>query len=454
VIKRILAALAVTSIAALAGLWWLAGIGPTQLSAALALGTGVGAKLACSGRYLSGFDQQRIEDDVASYSALTRSIRYRSLPDGGVSASLLGRQAVARYRPGLGCALEYGANSVLDQVEVPTSPSRNASTAPWPQGESAGPPDAAMQRLLEEMLAADNAAGLDTRALLVVHRGRILGEAYAEGIDIHTPLLGWSMGKSVTAIMLGRLERLGLLETAERGLFPAWADDTRAQISVENMLHMTSGLSFTEDYVPGTDSTRMLFESPSAASVAMASPALHPPGTHFYYSSGTTNLLSLLVFERVGGSAQAQIDFFQQEIALPLGLRNTIPEPDASGVFVGSSFVYAPARDWARFGQLLLAGGQINGRRVLSADWVKRATQPNRSENDRRYGYQLWLNEGGSKPWWPSLPRSAYAMQGNRSQSVMILPEQDTVIVRLGWTATEYPADANFARIVAALGKP
>ena len=135
-------------------------------------------------------------------------------------------------------------------------------------------------------------------------------------------------------------------------------------------------------------------------------------------------------------------------------MRNTIPEPDASGVFVGSSFVYAPARDWARFGQLLLAGGQINGRRVLSADWVKRATQPNRSENDRRYGYQLWLNEGGSKPWWPSLPRSAYAMQGNRSQSVMILPEQDTVIVRLGWTATEYPADANFARIVAALGKP
>lgn len=448
-IKRILAAGAAISILVVGAFWWLAGLSPVQLPSALALGTGLGAKLACSGRYLSGFDQQRIEDDVASYSALTRSIRYRSLPDGGVSASLLGQESIARYRPGLGCTLEYGGSNALDGVRVPTSP--GDTSAPWPQGDSAGPPDAAMQRLLETTLADDNAAGLDTRALLVVQQGRILAEVYAEGISVNTPLLGWSMGKSVVGIMLGRLEMLGLLDTAERDLFPAWREDERARISLENMLQMTSGLRFREDYIPGSDSTRMLFEAASAADVAMASPAEFPPGSHFYYSSGTTNLLSLLAFERVGGSAQAQIDFFQHEIARPLALRNTIMEPDASGVFVGSSFVYATARDWARFGQLLLADGEINGQRVLSADWVARARQPNGSDNDGRYGYQLWLNDGGSEPWWPSLPRSAYAMQGNHRQSVMILPEQDAVIVRLGWTAGDYPADANFARIVAAL---
>jgi len=449
VIKRILAAVAAISILVVGGFWWLAGLSPVQLPSALALGTGLGAKLACSGRYLSGFDQQRIEDDVASYSALTRSLRYRSLPDGGVSASMLGRESIARYRPGLGCTLEYDGSSALDGVRMPTS--RADSPALWPQGDSAGPPDTAMQGLLEEILTADNAAGLDTRALLVAHRGRILGEVYAEGIDADTPLLGWSMGKSVVAIMLGRLEMLGLLDTAERGLFPAWREDERAQISLENMLQMTSGLRFEEDYIPGSDSTRMLFAAPSAASVAMGSSAERPPGTHFYYSSGTTNLLSLLVFERVGGSAQAQIDFFHDEIARPLALRGTILEPDASGVFVGSSFVYAPARDWARFGQLLLDEGQLNGRRLLAADWVARARQPNTSDNDGRYGYQLWLNDGGSEQWWPSLPRSAFAMQGNRRQVVMILPEQNAVIVRLGWTAGDYPADENFARIIAAL---
>ncbi|MCB1843097.1 MAG: serine hydrolase, partial [Halioglobus sp.] len=347
-----------------------------------------------------------------------------------------------------GCTLEYGDASPLDGVRVPARPA--AGAARWPEGDDTGPANDGMQALLADMLAADNAAGLDTRALLVARAGRVIAEAYADGIDSNTPLLGWSMGKSVTAIMVGRLEYLGLLKPDERALFPAWAQDERAQISLEDMLQMSSGLRFVEDYVPGSDATRMLFESPSAAQVAVDSPLAHAPGTHFYYSSGTTNLLSLLVYQRAGDTAQAQVDFFQREIAAPLGLRNTTLEADASGVFVGSSFVYAPARDWARFGQLLLNAGQINGERVLSEDWVRRARQPNGSENDRRYGYQLWLNAGGD-PWWPSLPRSAYAMQGNRNQLVMMLPEHNVVIVRLGWTPDDYPADANVARILAAL---
>jgi CubicO group peptidase (beta-lactamase class C family) len=259
------------------------------------------------------------------------------------------------------------------------------------------------------------------------------------------------MGKSIIAILVGRLQALDRLSMAEQNLFPAWSADTRAGISVENLLQMTSGLEFREDYVPGSDATRMLFSSPSASAVALESPIVHPPGSFFSYSSGTTNLLARLVYERVGASAQAQMDFIAAELGTPLALEGTTLEPDASGVVVGSSFVYAPARDWARFGLLLLNGGKINGQRLLSQDWVLRATKPNHSDNDPRYGYQLWLNGGGGELRWPSLPAESYAMQGNRSQFVMMLPSLRAVVVRLGWSASDYPVDANVSRIAAAL---
>jgi CubicO group peptidase (beta-lactamase class C family) len=132
-------------------------------------------------------------------------------------------------------------------------------------------------------------------------------------------------------------------------------------------------------------------------------------------------------------------------------LQNTTFELDASGVFVGSSFIYAPARDWARFAYLMINEGRINGRRVLDANWVARTRQPNSSDNDPRYGYQFWLNSGGPALRWPALPEDAYAMQGNRAQVVMLVPSRQAAIVRLGWTAGEYPIDANFALILARL---
>ncbi len=451
-LKRIALGLLLVPPLAIAVLWLLAGVTPRQIPSAVALTTGLGAKLACSGHYLSGFDDSQNADDLASYSALTRLLRVRHVP-AGVTASLPGSPvAVARYRPGLGCTLEYGADSALDHVEF-NAPAIHAAEL-WPRGNLAGAADPGMEALLSDILSTDNAAGMDTRALLVVQDGRILGEAYAPGISKDTPLLGWSMGKSVTAILLGRLETLGKLSVAEQTLFPAWAGDERASISLENLLQMTSGLAFFEDYVPGSDSTHMLFMSPSASDVAMASPLEHAPGRFFAYSSGTSNLLARLVYERVGASAQAQMDFIAREISAPLGLEATTFELDASGVFVGSSFIYATARDWARFGYLLVNDGQINGQRLLERDWVARATAANHSGNEPRYGYQLWLNDGGPNLHWPALPATAYAMQGNRSQVVMLLPSLNAVVVRLGWSANEYPVDANVARIVAALNVP
>jgi len=430
---------------ALLATWLLTGMAPRQLLYSSDLANGLGAKLSCSGRYLSGFDEERLVEDIATYSEATRLVEYRWLEPGGVSASLFGsRPAIAKYRAGLGCTLAVGDDSALDTLNPPT---HNRATAEWPAGSGGKPVNDTVQALVEQVLARDNLAGLDTRALLVVRDGKILGEAYLPGVDKNTALLGWSMGKSLTAIMLGRLEAMRAIEVGETNLFPDWAADERSAISVENLLQMTSGLDFSEQYIPGNDSTRMLFLAHSASQVALQSPLAHQPGRHFSYSSGTTNLLSSLLRERAGGTTQALLDFYQDEIATPLGLEHTTMELDASGNFVGSSYVYASARDWARFGHVLVNGGEINGRQIVSRDWIRRAAAPNQSENDPRYGYQFWLNGGGEHLRWPSLPHSAYAMQGNRKQVVMVLPEHSMVIVRLGWSPADYPIDRNFARL-------
>jgi hypothetical protein len=307
-----------------------------------------------------------------------------------------------------------------------------------------------VDRLLEE----DTTAGLETRAVVVVRDGRIVAEAYADGIGPQTPLLGFSMGKSVTAIMIGRMQRLGLLPRDERSfdegpLFPAWAGDGRRDIRLVHLLQMTAGLKFEETYAPGSDSTRILFMVHSASSDAMRSPLEHPPGEHFQYSSGTTNLLSRFVHDRLGGS-QAQLDFFAREVLAPLGMRHTLFEPDPSGVFVGSSYIYGSGRDWARLGLLLLDRGRFNGEQLLDPDWVDRARAPYDSANDRRYGYQLWLNGASDPQRWPELPGDAFAMSGNRGQHVVMVPSARAVLVRLGWTNGPYPKE-NFARLLAAL---
>lgn len=423
----------------------LLGFSMAELGSAVRVATGMGAKLACSGHFVSGFDEAQILDDLASYSPATRLLAL-DYGDSSVSAELLGLgRTSASYRDGLGCTLDIGDTGALDRVQLAPV---ELNGGEWPQGSAVSTIDAELQQRAEAQLARDNAAGLQTRALLVVQDGRIAAEAYAPGIDAQTPLLGWSMGKSLTAILLGRMETLGLADTRARPVFDHWEGDARAAIALEDLLHMSSGLDFDETYAPGSDATRMLFRAHSASDVALASPAAFEPGAHFAYSSGTTNLIARWMHERLGGDVQASLDFFRNELLQPLGMAHTVLELDPSGVFMGSSYIYASARDWARLGLLMLNGGELNGQRLLSEDWVQRAAMPNNSDNEPRYGYQFWLNRGGSSPRYPQLPDDVYLMQGNRRQRVMISPSTDTVVVRLGWSATRYPTGENFAELL------
>lgn len=443
--KKILFGL-VAFVALLLGVASFAGFPPSYLLAAPGVATGIGSKLLCSSHYVSGFSKEQSFDDLIQYSGILQelTVEYDEAQK-TVTTSLFGlSKKTANYIPNIGCAIEYPGFNQRASLQTELIP---ASDARWPAGGTVGTADSGMQDLLEQLLATDNEEGLNTRALLVTHRGEVIAEAYGQGADSDTPLLGWSMAKSLTAIMLANLEYRGTLDLDAPPKFELWQGDERSQIRISELLTMTDGLAFSEEYNPGDDATAMLFTEPSSSEFVMQKAALHAHGSWFNYSSGTANLLARIYFEKAGGN-QGNYDAYMGSIHQALAFQNAIFEVDASGVFMGSSYLYASARDWARIGQLMLNGGTINGQRIMNENWVSRATTANTSENQRAYGYQWWLNRGNEELRWPDIPADAYSAQGNRQQYLMVFPSLDLVIVRLGWTAGGYPVNEIFSEII------
>lgn len=444
-IKKVVASVVLFLVVAVGGLT-LAGIPPSFIIYGPGVATGIGSKLLCSAEYVIGNSREQAFEDLVQYDPILSqlSISYNDAEQ-TVTTSLFGlKRKTASYIPGLGCSVDY---SGYNQRQTMALQRTQQSIAPWPAGDTVPEPRAEIQSLLEDLLEQDNAAGLNTRALLVVHQGQIVGEAYGQEMTAESQLLGWSMAKSLNAIMLGNLEMRGLIDlTAEAG-FNQWQGDERANITIENLLNMTDGLNFSEEYAPGDDATAMLFTAASSSDYVLDLPLEHEPGTWFNYSSGTANILSRVYTDTLG-SPQAAYDNFIDAIYRPMGFQHAVYETDASGVFMGSSYFYASARDWARMGLLMLNGGEINGQRIVTEEWVARATTPNQSDNSKAYGYQFWLNAGNGNYRFANLPADMFYANGNRQQSVMIIPSRDTVVVRLGWTAGGYPLGRHVEQIL------
>ncbi len=426
--------------------YFLVGYSPVYLYNAPSVATGIGAKLACSGRFVSGVDIEKTAQDIEVYSPILTMLDYQyDESQQAVSASLLGlKTRTAQYRPGIGCALKYAGIDERSQIQWPVMKSPMAA---WPKGNVIFTVNSDVQQKLDAMLDADNANGHDTRALLIAHKGKIIAESYVDGIDADTPLLGWSMTKSLNSVVLGHLEMNGKVNVAETELYPDWRNDARGNIKLEDFLHMTDGLAYDETYDPGQPAVRMLFQEPDAAAFVAQLPYRDEPGTHFTYSSGSANIIADIVQQRIDGGVQQDVNYIVNEIFRPMGMTSVQYEMDASGLFIGSSYLYATARDWARLGQLMLNGGTLNGTRILSEDYVRRSLTPNTSENKTDYGYQWWLNTNPDKRRWQDLPANTFAAMGNREQRVLVIPDDELVIVRLGWSPKDYVDNENFAEI-------
>jgi CubicO group peptidase (beta-lactamase class C family) len=417
----------------------------------LRVGTGYAAKLMCSGVFVAGRTPESLlaEDLEWFWWLRPRADREQRT----ASSSLLGLgRSTAVYRDGLGCALAVEeSESALRAQGFAPGPAPDPAATPWPDGDlGAGLALPAAQRAALEAAVAgafgepDPGVRRRTRAVLVLRSGRIAAERYAPGFDARTPLIGWSMTKSVMATLVGVQVLRGRLDPAAPAGIPGWDADARSGIRLEHLLRMTSGLRFVERNGAWGDSAPMLFRSRSAAGYAARSRLAHEPGTFWSYSSGTSNLLAAVL--RASLPAGADYHRFPREALFDrIGMRSAVLETDAAGDFVGSSFSYATARDWARFGLLHAQDGVWNGERLLPEGWVAFVRRPTAPSPKGAYGAHWWLNAGSpgapaDRPF-PSLPTDLFFASGYEGQYVVILPSHDLVVVRLGQSAPEQAFD-------------
>ena len=310
----------------------------------------------------------------------------------------------------------------------------------WVEGELDPLVDAEALDGVVSLLASQPPDLATTLALVVIHNGQVVREMYGPDTDASTTLISWSMAKSITQALMGMAVGDGLLSIHNDHLFPEWENDERANITLGNLLNMTSGLDWVEDYVDdkASDVIEMLFGDKKFvgdhAAYAASKKLEAKPGTKYMYSSGTTNLVTKILSRALGekpGSTDAMSKFMQERLFNPLGMRSAIPRFDASGNFVGSSYVYATARDFARFGYLYLTDGMWNGSRLLPEGWVDYSRTPiaRDPDNDLDYGAHVWM--------FPNDPGSIAAL-GYEGQFTWASPRRNLVVVRLGKTNAEY----------------
>ncbi|PBB40753.1 6-aminohexanoate hydrolase [Mesorhizobium sp. WSM3866] len=424
------------------------------------VGSGYAAKIVCSNVFIAGRDPNEVlaVDVQAPGHPLLKLMKVSVDKERGlVSAGLLWTlgKSVAVERDGVGCAsVPDGDTGRARQTSVHIEPLAVASQdALWPEGERV---DALQNPAVTKIVDDAAIVGTGMRAVVVVKNGRIVAERYGEGFSAKTPLLGWSMTKTVNAAIVGTLVKDGKMALDNKGLFSPWKADGRAAISLADMMAMSSGLEFNEDYGDVADVTRMLYLEPDMAGFAETKPLGGEVGKAFSYSSGTAVMLSRLWQEAIGDKVKA-LSWPRTALFEPLGMHSAVLETDERGTFVGSSYLYATAHDWARFGQFLLQGGVWNGAQILPAGFVDWMRQP--APASKVYGNgQVWIEGPGDEEnpgagAAAGLPKDTYWMEGHDGQTVAIIPSEQLVVVRLGLTPAKlgYRPQAMVAALVKAL---
>ena len=444
--------------------------------------SGYNAKIMCSGVFLAGRDEKQILKQDLGYFPLNLASVKVNYKDSTVSASVLGlAKKKAIYIKGAGAILV----NEISEKDIRNHPFNrpnfiNQQKVNWPQGDrdtitnfnevdsnelsriasdafsedtrvakgskvsqvsGASRSSVVPQRLKLSSLPKQGqqkkfVEPKGTRALIILYKGHIIKELYAAGFTRTTPLLGWSMTKSVFSTLIGILCKDGKLNLNKPAPVPEWVStkDPRHSILLINLLQQNSGLNFEEIYSRHSDATEMLFEKADMAHFTAEHSLQRRPGKLFYYSSGNVNILSKILRDKLGD--QNYYTFPYQNLFYKLGMYHSTLEPDASGTFVGSSYMYATARDWARFGLLYYNSGIIGTDTLIANNYYSQSIAPSPSAKLGQYGFLFWLNRGETgKPQNRKLhhvPTDAFYADGFEGQIICIIPSKNLIVVRLG----------------------
>jgi CubicO group peptidase (beta-lactamase class C family) len=327
-------------------------------------------------------------------------------------------------------------------VSLPPLPAQPAGVAwpteAWPEGELPGLAQTGFEALIDEAFEGQPSERLgETHALLIVQGGRIVLERYGDGCGPDQTYPSWSKAKSITHALVGIAVGDGKLDVSAPADVPEWRDDERAAITLDHLLRMSSGLQWVEEYVPGqpSDVIAMLFGDgqDDVAGFAARFPLAHQPGSFWQYSSGTTNIVSRILARTLDAYGPDFEAFMRARLFEPLGMTSPVPKFDAAGTFIGSSFCFCTARDFARFGLLYLRDGMWEGRRLLPEGWVDYARTPTPQQPlDEPYGAHWWLGVGGP---------GSFSANGYDGQFTVCVPDLDLVLVRHGATPLDRKDD-------------
>jgi CubicO group peptidase (beta-lactamase class C family) len=339
--------------------------------------------------------------------------------------------------------------------------------------EDAAVSKAALERAIAPFF--DDPAMAETRAVVIMHEGRIVAERYAPGFGPDTKLISWSMAKTVTATLVGLMIADGRLALDEPAPVPEWQSprDPRSAITIRHLLHMSSGLDHTEGLDPKSekqifegDTPRMLFLDgrDDVARYAETRPLEAKPGTQFEYSSATSHILADIMTRSLTSSKdpaerrKVMLEYARGRLFDPLGMTSMTPEFDRNGTMLGGSIMHATARDWAKLGEFLRNNGSVRSAQLLPTSWPR--FMRTSSENDAAYGGHIWLNkkrpEGRDQVLFPDKgPGDVFSMLGHMGQFVLVSPQNKLTIVRLGKTQNQQmdPVNNQLAKVVALFPK-
>ena len=426
---------------------------------AIRVATGYVAHNICSKTFVSSLDPQTVfaeTTDRAGIRILRLLLRYQiDRAAKTADASTLGLFAShAVFHDGFGCVLIHGSEQpyLLRSDLVALKTPKSLPLLPDIAGtDVVTPSDPALRDALDHAFEEPAAPPFRrTQAVVVMRDGRVIAERYAAGIGIDTPLLGFSMTKSVVSALIGIMTQQGLTSPSLPAPIPEWraAADPRREIEVGHLLRMTSGLALDETNSGFDPSSQTVFLHNDMAASAVQAPLIAPPGTRWHYSSASTEILAKIIRDVVGGPEQT-LAFAWRELFNPLGMRNVTLEFDASGTLQASTYMFASARDWARFGLLYLHDGLVGGRRILHEDWVDYSAA---ATLDSDYGAGFWTNRSDNERAKGrvrlGIPRDAFFASGDLGQRVVIIPSQQLVVVRLGDSVDPSGDIGGLARLV------
>ena len=428
------------------------------------------AKIMCSAVFITGLDPDFAAENVGYFTSpyaerakVGKPVIDR--PTKTVHITLPnGITRTAKYLGSQGCVtLPIGQSSVNFTPVTVRSGLPDPSTQRWPMGDvpAEGPLPAEINasKLKQAVNAAFEPAEAMTAAFVVTWRGWLAAERYGEGLTARTPLEGWSMGKSLTATLLGILIKQGVYQLSRPAPIPEWQTpgDPRAKIRISDILHMSSGLRIKApqdpDYDPSgpyPDHLYLYTGSVDSFHYAATRPLQWPPNTVGSYHNTDPVLINYLIRLGVEKRGEEYLSFPHRALFDKLGIRTMVIETDPFGNFLGQGYELASGRDWARLGNLYLQDGVWNDERILPEGYAKFvSTLAPAWEADKRpiYGGFFWINGDGRFP----VPRDAYYMAGAGGQTTLIIPSHDLVVVRLGHFKGAASGAASFERALSLL---